>query len=264
MKIAIDVSPLHKGNYLQHRVRGTGFYVENLKKNLERYFPENDYFYFVSGDKLPNDVSLVHYTYFEPFFLTLPLIRKLKKIVTVHDLTPLVFPQYFPVGIKGSIKWQLQKHALRNANVIITDSYSSKKDIMKYTGINEKNIKVIYLAAKENFVQLKNKNIKQEICKKYNIPLEFILYVGDITWNKNVPRIIEAINSISLPLVLVGKALSNEEIKKTDKNNSWNQDIVKVQKLTAQNKKIFRLGYVSEEDLIKLYNSARVFVMPSL
>ena len=264
MNIAIDISPLHSGNFLQHRVRGTGFYIENLKTSLEKYFPENNYIYFIKGDKLQKNTDVIHYTYFEPFFLTLPLEKKHKKIVTVHDVTPLVFPIHFPPGIKGKIKWEIQKKALKNSDIIITDSSSSKRDIIKYTGIKDEKIKVIYLAAKENFVPLKNKNTKQEITKKYNIPSEFILYVGDITWNKNVPRLIEAVNTIEIPLVIVGKALSDKELGKTDRKNLWNQDLFKVEQLIKQNKEIFRLGFVPEEDLIKLYNSARVFLMPSL
>jgi len=41
MKIAIDVSPLQTG----HRVRGVGFYLENLKNALVKYFPQNEYIF---------------------------------------------------------------------------------------------------------------------------------------------------------------------------------------------------------------------------
>ena len=42
MRIAIDVSPLQSG----HKVRGVGFYLENLKNALVKYFPENEYIFF--------------------------------------------------------------------------------------------------------------------------------------------------------------------------------------------------------------------------
>jgi len=38
MNIAIDTSSLKEGNFLSHRVRGTGFYIENLKDSLLKYF----------------------------------------------------------------------------------------------------------------------------------------------------------------------------------------------------------------------------------
>ncbi len=84
MNIAIDISPLTIGHFLQHRVRGTGFYLENLKKSLQKYFPDNKYLFFIRGEKIPGNVDLVHYPYFEPFFLTLPFRNKKKFVVRVH------------------------------------------------------------------------------------------------------------------------------------------------------------------------------------
>lgn len=256
------MSPLKSGHYLQHRVRGTGFYLQNLQASLEKYYPENNYIYFNRGDSLAKNVDIVHYPYFEPFFLTLPVFSKNKKIVTVHDLTPLVFPSHFKPGIRGNLKWQVQKLALKNAKAIITDSESSKRDVIKYAGINSEKIKVVYLAAGEEFKVIQNSEFRiQNLRKKYSLPEKFILYVGDATWNKNLPRLIEAVSQINTPLVMVGKALIDKEI---DTQNRWNKDLVRVQEVASQNKNIFRLGFVSSKDLVALYNAATLFVMPSV
>ena len=257
MKIAIDVSPLETG----HKVRGAGFYLDNLKKALVKYFPENEYTFFVRGEKLPNKVELVHFPYFEPFFLALPVYKRYKTAVTVHDLTPIVFSKHFPRGIKGSIKWQMQRYSLKKANAIITDSNSSKKDIVKYVDVPESRVNVIYLAAGEDFKKLEIGNWKLEIQKRYNLPERFVLYVGDVTWNKNLPRLLEAVKQINLPLVMVGKALVSEDY---DRTNPWNDDLVKVQQEAEANTNVIRLGFVSNEDLVGIYNMATVFIMPSL
>jgi len=261
MQVAIDVSPLETGHFLQHRVRGTGFYLEHLKKALVKYFPENEYTFFTRSKKLPENVDLVHIPYFEPFFLTLPRTNKFKTVVTVHDLTPLVFPKEFPSGIKGKLKWQIQKKRLRNADHIITDSESSKKDIAKYARISENKISVVYLAAGEEFKKLENGKWKEEIRKKYNLPEKFALYVGDVTWNKNLPRIIRAVKKTNMQLVIVGKAVIDENF---DRSNTWNKDLAKVQNLIKENTNIKPLGFLSTEDLVALYNLADVFLMPSL
>src|SRR3989344_9596252 len=101
MKIAIDISPLNDKSLLSLSVRGVGFYIENLKKALLRYYPDNEYIFFTRGETIDKSVDLVHYPYFEPFFLTLPFFEKHKRVITVHDLTPLVFSNNFPVGLKG-------------------------------------------------------------------------------------------------------------------------------------------------------------------
>lgn len=254
MVIAIDESPLKTGNYLSHRVRGTGFYLTNLKKSLEKYYPENDYVYFAQNEKISRKVDVVHFPYFEPFFRTLPLGMPKNSIVTVHDMTPFVFPKHFPAGLRGNLRWRIQKMNLRRASAIITDSESSKKDISKFAGISEDKIFVVYLAAGEHFRKVdKPKN-------KFNLPQKFALYVGDITWNKNLPNLIKAINKTDIPLVIVGKTFLNTEY---DRNNPWNQGIKESQELAKGNSKVIGLGFVSDEDLVDLYNLATVFVMPS-
>ncbi|HVF69617.1 MAG TPA: glycosyltransferase family 1 protein, partial [Xanthomonadales bacterium] len=262
MKIAIDISPLNDNRVLSHRVRGTGFYLQNLKKALLANYPDNEYHFFNRGDVINSDVDLVHYPYFEPFFLTLPFSKNHKTIVTVHDLTPLVFPEHFPPGIKGNIKWQIQKLNLLRSDGILTDSESSKKDISKYTDVKPEKIDVAYLAAGEEFTRIKNKELRiKETKNKYNLPEKFVLYVGDATWNKNLPRLLNAVKGINIPLVMVGKTLTE---KNYDKSNPWNQDLLETQKLIEKSPNILTLGYVPTNDLVALYNTASVFIMPSL
>src|SRR5579862_6975614 len=115
MKIAIDISPLSTG----HKVRGTGFYLKYLQEALLKYFPENDYQFFKQGEAIDSAVDVVHFPYFDPFSQTLPFIKHHKTVVTVHDLTPLVFPSHFPAGVKGNIIWQWQRFKLQHVDRIL-------------------------------------------------------------------------------------------------------------------------------------------------
>lgn len=257
MKIAIDVSPLTSG----HKVRGVGFYLKYLKDSLVRYHPSNEYIFFTQRSEIEYPVDVIHYPYFDPFFLTLPLRKRAKTIVTVHDLTPLVFPRAFPSGIKGKIRWLIQRQALRSADAVIADSEASKKDILHFTGLPDEKVHVVYLAAGEEFTEAGKKAAKNDIIKKYQLPEKFALYVGDVTWNKNLPRLVEAALKADIPLVMAGKALSE---KGFDAANPWNADRVQLEKLINGEKSIFRLGFIPTDDLVGLYKSAQVFVMPSL
>lgn len=258
MKIAIDVSPLQSG----HKIRGVGFYVSYLKKALLEFYPEHEYVFFEKQSEIPSSVDIVHYPYFDPFFLTLPLRRGHKTIVTVHDLIPIIFPQNFPAGIKGDLKWQIQKYNLRTVDAIITNSQTSKKDIVNIVGIPEEKITVTYLAAGEEFKPKEHaKNELESIKKKYNLPEKFILYVGDVTWNKNVPILLKAIENTNIHLVMVGKSLVAEKV---DSSNVWNKSLIESQQLARANSNVQRLGFLPTEDLIALYNLATVFVFPSV
>lgn len=257
MRIAIDISPLSTG----HKVRGTGFYVFHLKNALEKYFPEHTYTFFTDKKDIPRNADIIHYPYFDPFSLTVPLGHAKKTVVTVLDLTPIVFPKAFPAGIKGNAKWQLQRLALKKIGGILTDSKASGKDIKRLVGVSDNKIGLAYLAAGEEFHVIKDKTKIKKLRETYNLPEKFILYVGDVTWNKNVPRIIESAIQSGVPLVMAGKALVNENF---DRNNIWNADLIKAQEFAKKHTDIIRLGFIPDEDLVTLYNAATIFLFPSL
>lgn len=261
MKIAIDESPLVRGKKSSHAVRGIGYYLKNLKKELIAQFPNDDFVFFSQSQEIPPSSDIVHYPYFEPFFLSLPSRNRTSTLVTVHDLIPLIFPRHFPPGLRGKIKWQIQKRRLNKADRIITDSERSKKDIIKFTGISEDKIDVVYLAAAENFKVIKDTEILERVKNKFNLPSEFLLYVGDATWNKNLVRILQAVKKTRYPLVICGKVFTQEY---TDQANSWNRDLVTVRNIIKNDKQFLPLGFVSDEDLPIIYNLSKIFVMPSL
>jgi glycosyltransferase involved in cell wall biosynthesis len=257
MKIAIDISPLETG----HKVRGVGFYLQYLKSSLLEHFPQHEYLFFTHRNELKGEIDVVHYPYFDPFFITLPLIKKYPTVVTVHDLTPLVFPDHFPAGLKGKLRWQIQKQNLRNTDMLITDSEASKQDIIKIVGVADTDVRVTYLAAGREFRKLNAADIDHDaLRRKYHLPKKFILYVGDVTWNKNLPNLIRATTKAGVTLVMIGKSLMQTDY---DKINPWNKDLVEVQKLCETDTNILRLGFVPTDDLVGLYNIASLFIMPS-
>lgn len=259
MKIAIDITPI-SDSQKGHKIRGVGFYLEYLKRALVTYYPDNTYFFFSQGQEIDKHVDIVHYPYFEPFFLT-PFSKTLTRVITVHDLTPLAFPKHFPVGIRGKFVWHIQKRNLLQSNRIITDSYASQKDIVKIAGVPKEKVGVAYLAAADEFKKLEKGKWEEKIRGKYKLPEKFVLYVGDVTWNKNLPRLIEAIKKINLPLVMIGKTLIDTDF---DATHPWNKDLVKVHKLIEGDNRFIRLGFVPTEDLVELYNIATLLVFPSV
>ena len=76
-------------------------------------------------------------------------------VVTIHDVTPLVFPSHYPPGLRGRINFEFQKQALKSVKVIMTDSESSKKDIIKYLKVPESKIFPVYSSYSPVFKQVK-------------------------------------------------------------------------------------------------------------
>lgn len=253
MKVALINPPL-SGHY--HR--GTGIYTDELYEHLKK----NDN---VSVDLINisdnlNLYDLVHYPYFDPFFLTLPFSKSKPTVVTVHDLIPFRFPRKFPRGIKGEIKWQIQKKSLISTQAVITDSESSKKDIVKYVHYPSERIHVIYLGAGEEFKPAKSDTDFAETRKKLALPEKYLLYVGDINYNKNIEGLLMTFKEIwkvipDLHLVLVGKGFVNLSPQLAIIN-----DLIRSLGLSQKVKKYSNL---KTRELVIVYNLAEVYLQLS-
>lgn len=256
MKVAIDISPLKSA----HRFRGIGAYTKHLVEALQSIKLKDFEVVLIEKDEIPQDCNLIHYPYFDLFFVSLPLMRKKKTIVTIHDTTPLVFPEHYPPGIKGRVRFEAQKMALRTVDGVITDSKNSKKDIVKYLGYPKEKIYVVYLAAADIFKPITNRRLLVTVKKKYHLPNRFVLYVGDVNYNKNILGLVKACKSIKIPVVIVGKQAVQ---KNFDKTNIENQPLVQLIKLYGRDKDVIRLGFVPNGDLVVIYNLAMAYCQPS-
>ncbi len=256
MKVVIDVSPLKSS----HQYRGIGAYTKRLVEALQAHKRADFETILIEEGESPPDCDLIHYPYFDLFFKTLPLVRKKKTIVTIHDTTPLVFPEHYPPGIRGKLKFQAQKLTLKTVSAVITDSKNSKKDIAKHLGFPKNKIFVVPLAASEIFQPIEENEKLEKIRKKYDLPRRFILYVGDVNYNKNVLGLVKACKKIKTPVVIVGKQAAQ---KNFDKAHVENQPLAQLIKLYGKDPEVIRVGFVPDEDLVSLYNLASVYCQPS-
>lgn len=260
-KIAIDISPLSNGN----SVRGVGYYTKNIVESIQNEIKVNpDYSdleiqLITDNSQLKTDFDLVHYPYFDPFFLTLPFTTK-PFIVSLHDLIPIEFKTHFPVGFKGRIKWLIQKFLLTRAKYILTISHYSKYIIHELTKYPQDKIFVSHLAADPNFKPIKDQKLLSSVISKYKLPKKFVMYVGDIDWHKNVPTLVKACQKLKYPLVIVGSSAT-----KPAPNHPWAKDILWLQNIVKTQKKklIHTIGFAANEEMPILFNLATIYCQPS-
>lgn len=261
-KIAIDVSPTHDGNSLRGIGHFTSRLVESITTELKTNPDFNDFqIDFVTENK-SGKYDLVHYPYFDPFKLTLPKKSSIPVIVTVYDLIPRQFKKFFPVGLKGEFTWQLQKNRLKQADYIITCSHYSKYVISDLIGYPQDHIYVTYAAADDSFKPISNIKQLKKIKNKYNLPDKFVLYVGDINWNKNVPSLLRACQDLDYPLVIVGSAATQKNVPQ----HPWTKDLLWLQsqyKTKNKDNQIVLTGFVPDEDLPAIFNLATIYCQPS-
>ena len=256
MKVAIDSGPLVTG----HAVRGIGAHTGHLIKHLKKIKDvEVDVIDFSKNDLSKYDIA--HIPNFNPFFLTLPFKKPSKKVVlTIHDLIPLVYPKHYPPGIKGRLNFFIQKILLKNVDAIITISETSKKDICRLMDVSPDKVKIIYLAPREVFREIKDESLLQKIRDKYSLPEKFVLYVGDVNYNKNLFGLAEACKQANIPLVIVGKQAKSEEI---GRKHIENRPFVRFLHKFGADPSIIRVGFVPDEDLAVIYNLATLYCQPS-
>jgi Glycosyltransferase len=142
-------------------------------------------------------------------------------------------------------------------DAIITDSECSAKDIRALTGYQASKIHVVPLAAPQTRATA---SLASKVEMEYELPKKFILYVGDINWNKNVVGLIEAfaeLNDKNYHLILVGKAF------KSDQTTLELQAIRSAIQDSGCHDRIKLLGFVPSHHLPAIYRLATLYVQPS-
>lgn len=274
MKIAFDAKRFFNNN------SGLGNYSRDLVRILATYFPENQYLLLnkKKSDKgneilnFPNvsfketskgnfsrqlkmgiDAQNEGAEIFHGLSGELPLkwsSKEIKKIVTIHDLIFMRFPQYYSWFDKRIHLWKFKK-AAQQADLIIAISEQTKLDIIRFLNVSEDKIRVVYQGCHAAFKENQNEEFLEETIRKFNLPKRFILNVGTIEERKNLLNIVKAVSETEIPLVVIGK--------KTDY-------FKKVQKFITKNKlenQVHFLENVLMEELAAIYKLADVFVYPS-
>lgn len=211
-------------------------------------------------DNVIGRYNLIHQPYFDLFSPSLPLVPPVKTIVTIHDVIPLEYPLHYPPGIKGRLGLVWEKTAIRSVSRIITDSYASVKALVKYLHLPHAKIKLVYLAPGDQFRRITDKIRLSSVRNKYHLPRKFVLFMGDINWNKNLPGLVETCLNLKIPLVVIGKSAAEIE-----KLNLSHKELSHLSPLISHlsDPNLIRLGFVPDEDLAAIFSLAGIYCQPS-
>jgi alpha-1,3-rhamnosyl/mannosyltransferase len=181
-------------------------------------------------------------------------VRAARRVVTIHDLTLVLFPEWHPAERRRKMGRWLAASA-RQADHILVDSMSTKNDLMKCMSVGAERITVVPLAAAAPFRPLPIAHV-ESVLGTYGLGRgAYVLFVGTIEPRKNLLRLLEAMEiageSIG-PLVLAGA-------------DGWgNREILDRMARLHRAGRIRYLGYVPGDALPALMSGARAFVYPSL
>lgn len=129
-----------------------------------------------------------------------------KKVVTIHDLIFLRYPHYYK-SIDRRIYKRKFLQACVDADVVVAASHQTAKDIELFLCIDANKIKAVYQNCDEQFeVKLTTEKL-QVVCKKYNLPEQYLVSIGTIEPRKKQLLVLQAFHQANTNnhLVFVGK-----------------------------------------------------------
>jgi glycosyltransferase involved in cell wall biosynthesis len=185
-------------------------------------------------------------------------------VVTVHDMSSLLFEKV-PRAQRRFRLYQFRR-GLERAARIVAVSNATRRDVEGLFGIPSERIRQIYNAPDPKFLEDGTRlqmPERQRILDRYQIDYPFLLYVGTIRPQKNIPRLVEAFAVLrgqledhplykDLRLIIIGDEIS--------RHPAVRRTVIQ----TRMEHAVRFLGFVPFDTLRTFYASAAAFVFPSL
>jgi glycosyltransferase involved in cell wall biosynthesis len=279
MHIGIDIRELEKV-----RFTGIGRVLRNFLTYISHYDPTNEYTLFAnqhtaytptaSNQKiitikegntilwdqwiLPRSIKRYKIDTFISFYHKAPYFTKAHTIVMIHDLIPLKVKEYQnPSTLLSRLYFKfILNMSLRYVNTILTNSHSTRNDLIDYTKTARTNIKPITLSCDSEYCETKAP--ENHLKELYGVNRKFILYVGNLKPHKNVSLLIDSYSHLP-------KNLQDEFLLVIVAEKTTHYDAIKSQITTLNlNANVIVTGSVPADHLPYLYSEATLFVFPSL
>jgi glycosyltransferase involved in cell wall biosynthesis len=196
-----------------------------------------------------------------------PLFTPRPYVVTIHDMASLVYEERS--GLR-KVLWRYRfEQGLVRANRIIAVSAATRRDVQSAFSIPGDRVRLVYNAPDPHYFRVRGPESEEEsearrrVLERYQITYPFVMYAGNIRPQKNVPRLVEAFAVVrenlashpqykDLRLIIIGDEISRFPSVRRAVIQSRVEPAVRF------------LGFVTTETLRHFYESAEVFVFPSL
>lgn len=199
-------------------------------------------------NKLNPDI-VIEPAHFGPFNLK----KSVKRITVIHDLTPILYPQFHPFLSRFLQKIFLPT-IIKKAQLIITNSENTTKDILNTYPNTQIKTKGILLGKDAIF----KPSIDGEILDKYKITTPYLLTVATLEPRKNLTTLLQAFTlfkkqkSSNTKLVLIGgEGWKNNQLKAAIDHHPFKNDII----LTF---------YMERKDMPAIFTQCEIFIYPSI
>ncbi len=177
---------------------------------------------------------------------------KTRTVLTMHDLLFITHPELFP----AFDRWMYRKkylHSCHIADQVIAVSEQTKRDLLKFTKLDEDKVEVVYQGCGPEFKKQASEQQKKDLREKHHLPETYLLNVAAIEPRKNQLLILKALiaGKIDMPLVIAGR--------KTEYLKELQRSITQL----GLDRQVILLPDFPANELPTLYQCATLFVFPS-
>jgi glycosyltransferase involved in cell wall biosynthesis len=184
----------------------------------------------------------------------MPLAGSVPSVVTIHDLSPFLFPQTFRRVNRTYTRWAIRVACRRAAHILAVSEFT-KQEIVRWMRVPPDRITVTYDACDDNFAPPDPAEVAA-FRRAKGLPERFVLFIGTLEPRKNIPVLLEAYARIAAETdapLLIGGA------------RGWLYEpiLAQAERLGLGDKLRF-IGYVDRAEQHLWYAAATVFAFPSL
>ncbi|MCX6015715.1 MAG: glycosyltransferase family 1 protein [Chloroflexales bacterium] len=184
----------------------------------------------------------------------MPLLAGIPSVVTIHDLSAMLFPQTFRRINRMYTRWAIQVSAKRAAHLFTVSEYA-KQEMVTHLNVPAERITVTYDACDARF----RPSTPSELAafrQRNGLPERYLFYLGTLEPRKNIPRLLDAYaqiaHEVDAPLLIGG-----------GKGWLYEPILAQAERLNLGDKLRF-VGYIPQAEQHLWYGAATAFVFPSL
>lgn len=187
--------------------------------------------------------------------------HRLPVAVTLYDLIPDIFPEWYLEDPGLRRRWRCCREVARTADAVLTLSGSARHDTINMLGVPDQRVHVIGSGCSDIFRRSLSPELSWKIAARAvkGLRQHFIIYNGAFNPRKNVDRLIEAYAALPGHLIKKHQLVIVCHAHPLERNHY----LVLAEKMGLKGR-ILIAGYVSDESLVSLYQSAELNVFPSL
>lgn len=185
----------------------------------------------------------------------LPPVRHGRRVLTVHDLAFLLFPECADARLREYLMAVVPR-SVRHADFVIADSTNTQNDMICLLGAVPERTAVVPGGVERRFQPASQASVL-ELRKRLQLPEQFILSIGMMEPRKNWQGLIRAYNQAR-----VRHGITQQLVLAGPRGWLW-ESIVDERDRSPFRSDILFLGFVADADLPTLYSAADAFAFPS-